>query len=157
MTWQDFQMAVPKERNKDASTHTELHHADRWRCPSSELHSTVVAWFDPKQSWVIDTMKGNSGLLEHEQIHFDLTEVYARILRKKLNAFRIPCGYKKDVIQAQIDVIADKTIKDWRIEQDRYDVETKNGLDEKAQTEWEKKVKAMLEPRSHISAISRAR
>ena len=145
LTWQDFQMASPKERDKDANTHTEIHHKDRWLCPSGELHSTVVAWFDPKESWVIDTMKGDGRLLEHEQIHFDLAEVYARILRKQLSGFKVQCGHKEDVIRTQIDVIANKIIKDWQIEQDRYDVETKNSLDEKAQTEWAKKVKAMLQ------------
>ena len=74
-----------------------------------------------------------------------MAEVYARILRKKLNAFKVPCGYNKQVIDAQIQLIAENVIKELEIEEGRYDVETKHGLDKRAQTEWEKKVKGMLE------------
>ena len=111
---------------------------------SIDEHPTIVAVFDRKKSWVIDEAKSDDRLLRHEQLHFDLAEVYARILRKKLSAFKIPCRYEKSV-QAQINVIADNNIRDLQVEQDRYDVETKHGLNEKAQTEWERKVKDMLQ------------
>ena len=145
LTWQDFQMPPPANRNADSKTTAEIWHEDRWLCPSTKLHTTIVAVFNRDESWAIDEVKSDDRLLRHEKLHFDLAEVYARILRKKLSAFKIPCRYEKSVIQAQIKVIADNNIKDLQVEQDRYDVETKHGLNEKAQTEWERQVKARLQ------------
>jgi hypothetical protein len=145
LTWQDFQKLAPANRDADSKTTAEIWHEERWLCPSTKLHPTIVAVFDRDESWVIDEVKSDDRLLRHEQLHFDLAEVYARILREKLSAFKIRCRYEKS-IQAQINVIADNNVKDLQVEQDRYDLETKHGLNEKAQTEWEKKIKAMLQP-----------
>jgi Bacterial protein of unknown function (DUF922) len=149
LTWQDFQGTVPEIRHEDAKTASGI----QWHCPPTELNPTVEAFFDRNGSWVIDTMKGNGRLLEHEQIHFDLAEVYARMLRQKLRTFKITCRNE----ETQIDKIGNNAVRDLLIEQDRYDEDTKHGLDEKAQTEWEKEVKAMLQlVRPHSSATLRS-
>jgi len=43
---------------------------------------TVTAFMVPEQSWIRD--KGNPETLLHEQAHFNITEIFARKLRKKL-------------------------------------------------------------------------
>ena len=42
----------------------------------------VQAFMEPAQSWLRDTSSATT--LEHEQAHFDITEIYARKMRKEL-------------------------------------------------------------------------
>lgn len=46
----------------------------------------VYAYFSPRQSWYHKDM-ADDHLLSHEQLHFDITELYARKLRKKIATY----------------------------------------------------------------------
>ena len=46
---------------------------------------SVKTYFDPNESWML--LK-NDYVLQHEQIHFDLTELYARKMRKSVESLR---------------------------------------------------------------------
>lgn len=46
---------------------------------------SIKTYFDPNQSWML--LK-NDYVLQHEQIHFDLTELYARKMRKSVESLR---------------------------------------------------------------------
>ena len=56
--------------------------------------STAQATFDPNTSWVRNPKTASEALLRHEQLHFDITEVYARLMRQKLALFapKADCG-----------------------------------------------------------------
>lgn len=45
----------------------------------------IKTYFDPNESWML--LK-NDYVLQHEQIHFDLTELYARKMRKSVESLR---------------------------------------------------------------------
>jgi predicted secreted Zn-dependent protease len=86
--------------------------------------------FSPKLSW-----KKSSGLndymLQHEQTHFDITELYARILRKRLSE---EIKTIKDV--KKISSIGREITKQWEIEQNTYDDETDHSINKETQAEW---------------------
>ena len=46
---------------------------------------SIKTYFDPNESWML--LK-NDYVLQHEQIHFDLTELYARKMRKSIESLR---------------------------------------------------------------------
>jgi hypothetical protein len=52
-------------------------------CKDFVFSSTVTAVFLPRESWVRAAPKASANLLRHEQLHFDITELHARMLRQK--------------------------------------------------------------------------
>lgn len=46
---------------------------------------SIKTYFDPNESWML--LK-NDYVLQHEQIHFDITELYARKMRKSVESLR---------------------------------------------------------------------
>ena len=46
---------------------------------------SIKTYFDPNESWML--LK-NDYVLQHDQIHFDLTELYARKMRKSVESLR---------------------------------------------------------------------
>jgi hypothetical protein len=55
------------------------------RNKNSVLDFFIKTYFDPNESWML--LK-NDYVLQHEQIHFDLTELYARKMRKSVESLR---------------------------------------------------------------------
>lgn len=53
-----------------------------YEATGKRVEYTVYSYMDPEESWMED--KGNDATLKHEQAHFNITEVYARLLRKQL-------------------------------------------------------------------------
>lgn len=65
---------------------------------------SIKTYFDPNESWML--LK-NDYVLQHEQIHFDLTELYARKMRKSVESIR-----QKNVTNISI---YRKKIQHWNI------------------------------------------
>lgn len=55
------------------------------RTRNSVPEFNIKTYFDPNESWML--LK-NDYVLQHEQIHFDLTELYARKMRKSVESLR---------------------------------------------------------------------
>lgn len=65
---------------------------------------SIKTYFDPNESWML--LK-NDYVLQHEQIHFDLTELYARKMRKSVESLR-----QKNVTNISI---YRKKIQQWNV------------------------------------------
>ncbi len=94
----------------------------------------VIAKYFPDRSW-IKKDKQSPYVLQHEQVHFDITELYARLFRKRL----------KESVKTSNDILMLKSIgkdilRDWQKTQDLYDKETNHSINEQKQAEWNKKV-----------------
>ncbi|MBW8682953.1 DUF922 domain-containing protein [Chitinophaga rhizophila] len=79
-------------------------------------------------------------ILAHEQLHFDLCEVYARSLRKTLSTTPLTPG---NVTRISKDAFLE-TYRLYREQQALYDAETEHGLQTAAQEQWTRKVKDAL-------------
>lgn len=90
----------------------------------------VSCHFKKKESWT-RTIESDA-LLAHEQLHFDATELFARKLRKKLSELKDPCGKGSVKVQG----IYNSNFKQLHDYQERYDMQTKHGLNAKEQAEW---------------------
>ena len=93
-------------------------------------------YFIKNQSWRQKDFTDDF-VLQHEQTHFDITEVYTRKLRKKLNGLKY-----KDVKKAmpEIQKIYNEMFSESRVYQKKYDEETKHSINKDEQIKWNKKI-----------------
>ena len=98
----------------------------------------VKAFFVPAKSW--RKITADSNLLKHEQLHFDITELFARKLVKELSAIPI----KKRTDQEYIIKMAEQVIAEKNKYQETYDRETKRGTNIPVQEQWQKLVMEQL-------------
>jgi predicted secreted Zn-dependent protease len=135
LQWDDFQGKPDKRSIGDAGTAVQIK-AKPFLVKKS-IHYDVVAIFSRKRSWVRDT---SPSLLAHEQLHFDIAELYARKIRKKVRELsergvddiKVFNTAIHELLQESNDVDA------------QYDTETLHGALSKKQAAWSKKVRAEL-------------
>ncbi len=111
-------------------------------CRDFVFTGTVQATFDPNTSWFRDPKTATPALLRHEQLHFDLTEVYTRLLRQKLVAFQTKVNCNK--LQPAFNNFTKTVYSEWDREQNRYDQDTNHGLNTARQEFWEKQTALRL-------------
>ena len=112
---------------------------------------TAFSIMDRCQSWSIKE-KWSNALLKHEQGHFDISEIWARRLNKKLQDMVRTglCGRGKTEKEAEADLkkdvdnIFEKHVKNEDEMQKKYDEETKDGRDNTKQTIWNKNISELL-------------
>jgi len=134
LTWSDFQGEPPTEGSEGAKTSYTIYSA--WRCRGSAFEFRIVAGFRPQQSWVKpvvlrDTLQRRT-VLGHEQTHFDLAEVHARIMRRTFRELDRPCAQS----DGDLSELAERLAQNEKAEQRRYDSETEHGLRAGPQASW---------------------
>ena len=112
-------------------------------CRDFVFSATVTAAFDPNTSWFQNPKTASEALLRHEQLHFDITEAYARLMRQKLVAFALKANCTK--LQPAFNNVTKAVYAAWDNEQNRYDQETGHGLNAVRQAYWEKQTQLKLE------------
>lgn len=141
LTWSDFKGKTNiRDLNTSAETSCELGFKSNSVKIFSKPKISVTNIFDCNSSWVLPKDKNNVALLEHEQLHFDLNEIYARQLRKKIieekfSYFNLIKESNK--IYEEISLLCIKR-------QELYDAETKHGTESIAQKRWEKDINTEL-------------
>ncbi|WP_210465070.1 DUF922 domain-containing protein [Rufibacter roseolus] len=128
LTWDDFAGSPAPTNQHHALTSTNMEM--KVKCENNQLKFKVEAVFNPKESWTRN--KTSVMLLAHEQLHFDLTELHARQLRKRLKELPNACNRGA----ADLNRYASEAFEKWHKEQDLYDRESRHGLDKDQQLEW---------------------
>lgn len=142
LTWDDFKAEPNPAHPYEAMTSSGISYS--WSLRTSpfgkkDFISTVESYFSPSESWV-KKGKRSSSLLKHEQLHFDITELHARKLRKIISEYKLTPNIKGDLQNIF------NSIHKERIEmQNLYDRETSHGTDTVNQKKWEEKVKFQME------------
>jgi hypothetical protein len=101
--------------------------------------SSVLAHFYPTFSWYkpADT---TAAILRHEQTHFDITEVYARKLRKRIQEYVFTANSNEEIKQLY------KTIETERREAQRlFDQETDHSRLKDRELFWAERIRDSLE------------
>jgi hypothetical protein len=134
LTWDDFQGDPPAAGSEGAITAYTLYSA--WKCRGDVFEFRIVAGFRPRQSWVRavvlrDTVQRRT-VLVHEQTHFDLAEVHARLMRRAFRDLERPCRQS----DGELSALAQRLSQAEKAEQRRYDSETKHGLRASQQAGW---------------------
>jgi hypothetical protein len=143
LTWDDFQIRTKSRPNYLAESATGIY--SFWKCKASQFEFIVGAVFDKQDSWVKSSVKLDTPeqhkLLNHEQRHFDLSECYARKIRKALSGLAHPCGGS----DKEIRKIINRYLEEFHSEEKRYDRETNHGLNEEKQFSWDQKIHRQLQ------------
>ncbi len=85
------------------------------------------AEFYTNTSWVKPARK-SAELLRHEQGHFDITELYARKMRRTIRDANIGCADDRKA-EAAGKRIFDQLDGEWEKAEKQYDADTKEGTD----------------------------
>ncbi|QEC69761.1 hypothetical protein FRZ67_21575 [Panacibacter ginsenosidivorans] len=142
LTWDDFK-GTPKvltNINTAAQTYCGFAYRSSTSSMISSARSFTKATFDCRLSWVKPEEKGRADLLEHEQGHFDLSEIYRRLLSKRLSQEKINSFNSS----AATDRIYKDVSSSYLTRQEAYERETNYGLDRQKQLEWEKEISVEL-------------
>lgn len=91
----------------------------------------VYAHFYPKKSWYKPGI-ADKHVLSHEQLHFDITELFARKFRKEISFLKTSNTIKKDLRN-----LHKKINKELSIMQDTYDDESNYSRNKELQTKWQ--------------------
>lgn len=129
LEWSDFQ-GIPSNPTLSASSAIEIMLVRQRSAHTT--HYLVKVVFHKEQSW---TITKNPYILKHEQTHFNLAEVYARILRYRIHNLS---DYK------EICKIYDQTMEEWSKADDMYDVRTGNSQNKEEQEKWDKDILTQL-------------
>jgi hypothetical protein len=135
LTWADFKGKVDSGSTFVAVTVSGIQY--KLRFDSRGLSDSVFAVFYKAESWVkVPTDRE----LVHEQGHFDITEVFARRLRKRLEEF-VP---KRGSLGHQLELLYDEVESSREAEQQLYDLQTGHGSNAVRQAEWEVRIEKEL-------------
>jgi hypothetical protein len=110
------------------------------------IEVVIEATFDTKRSW----MKKNSvsqRLISHEQGHFDIAELHARIIRKEISQSKIT---SKNV-HRKVNRIYKKVMKELNCYSKQYDDITDFSRNEAIQGEWIERIRTELDSLAEFS------
>ncbi len=140
LSWADFRGTPPESRRVAATTASGISYSYRTKGPSGQyrLEFEVTALFYPRQSWYHRELC-DSLVLGHEQLHFDITELYARRMRALLERDT----FGPDV-KAEVRRIFKRLNRELSEFQARYDRETDFSRDREAQARWNAEIAAKL-------------
>jgi hypothetical protein len=100
---------------------------------------SVEALFIKSKSYIVQY---SDYVLKHEQLHFDICELYARKLRKMIS----DKDFKKvNNVQKVIQDMYNKAAQDCAKEQQKYDDDTNHGLNAAKQQVWADDIKKQLD------------
>ena len=141
LTWEDFEGAVPKDAAPAATTASGISYeytANMWY-HEVKVNITITAYFYPTESWYRPEL-ANNHVLQHEQLHFDITELHARKMK-----FEVSRTTFTENVKEEINKIYRKTLKELKEMQERYDWETSFSRNAKAQQKWQQRISEALE------------
>lgn len=144
LSWSDYEVKNTKHK-ESAMSFIDLRYEGK--VYDEKIKIKVYAQFSPKKSWV---KPGSSQkLLNHEQLHFDIVELYARKLRKMIVETRL----KPKSMNRKVSKFYNKILEQKNKCQDIYDKETNYSRNEAMQKEWSEKIDSKLDELKEYSSI----
>ena len=142
LSWGDF--LGPPQLSSPAGAVTVYVLNYEAECNGPVFSFSVLSRFLPKSSWVQTALLSNQSAsgqaLNHEQGHFDLSEVQARHIRRALTELDDPCEREP----SELDAIVQRGMTADAETQRRYDRETRHGADLRRQADWNAVVQRLL-------------
>lgn len=138
LTWTDFLGKPDKSSHHNATTSTKL----RTEAPIFTPEKVVLEFineFEKHSSWFTTT---SDALLKHEQIHFDISEIAVRKMRKKFARYKLT---QLKVLNKDVNDAFSAAVQERSRLNHAYDNETHHGLIETEQKKWEKDIATELE------------
>lgn len=142
LTWSDFKGEPDFEHPYAAITYSGMSYGFSAEIVNGKVwvKYDVKSFFVANKSWVKRWFSNDKELLKHEQLHFDITELYARKFRQRLSEVNFTENVKSEIKKVYQD-ITDEKVK----LQELYDVETDHSKKEIAQNKWQLKIETELQ------------
>lgn len=141
LSWTDFKGKIPENSRAAATTASGITYRFSTSGNRNQLQVDfkVDTHFYPNKSWFQPALC-DEVILSHEQLHFDISELYARKLRKELN----DASYTRNNIKAKVRIIYRKNNEALNAYQNQYDHATNYSRDREQQLIWNKKIAEAL-------------
>lgn len=135
LSWADFSGKADPKSPWNAVTASGIRY--KLNLSGDGLMDSVTAVFYRSESWV----KGPTEYaLMHEQGHFDISEIFARKLRKRIEEF-VP---GRGDLAHQLRLVYDEIEREREAREDLYDRETGHSADAARQAEWNVSIRREL-------------
>lgn len=131
LSWDDFRGRPDPATGNAALTSTSINIDYSYN--TKQLRYTIRCQFDPYKSW---GRVRNRHILGHEQAHFDIAEIHARLLNKMLHDYR----FNHATVNDDIARIYDEVMKKHHEMQSAYDGETDYSRRPPLQEEWQERI-----------------
>lgn len=134
LTWEDFKAKPDMDDGAVAITASgitfgySITQTDKSEVVS--FTSEVFAHFYPEQSWYKEERADNH-ILEHEQLHFNITELYARKFRYRISQLKLSNNIRRQLKKIHNDINAELSQM-----QNKYDNETDFSRNFEFQAKW---------------------
>ncbi|WP_289062027.1 DUF922 domain-containing protein [uncultured Zobellia sp.] len=140
LQWSDFKGSYFKTEWAAATTASGISYSFSSFKKDGQLYLDFVVQseFYPNKSWYRPELC-DSIILSHEQLHFDISELYARKMRERLAKTQFTMDAK-----AEVRAIYKSILKELSNFQNKYDRETNFSRDLQKQLLWNQEIKAVL-------------
>lgn len=130
LKWTDFLGKVNDSSQFDAEAFTSVKYSYTFYSPGKYTF-VVQACFDRTTSW-IKKERSCEGLLQHEQAHFSLAQLYAKKLTLAFESYKYSANFQNEILEIfkHIEIDYHKT-------QRLFDEETNHSLINEKEKEWE--------------------
>jgi len=135
LVWDDFKASPDGTSSNAALTNAKI--VFNYGHNGKILKFSVRCGFDKTKSWA--RIK-NDYILEHEQKHFDIAELYARKLYKALTEYQ----FKEKTVDKDLNAIYQKVMQEHFTTQGEYDSQTDHSLKQEEQKKWDEKIEQEL-------------
>jgi hypothetical protein len=135
LTWDDYR-AQPKQ-GADAAASTATYLGIEYNFGKDGFDYKITCSFSKTRSWALHK---NDYILAHEQGHFDIAEIFARRLHKKMQEYVFnKKTFKEDLKKIYMDLMSEKDAF-----QNDYDEETNHSIHREKQRHWLQKINEEL-------------
>lgn len=128
ITWSDY--PILDNKAEFAQALTAVTHSVRGGMSKGKPKFEVYVLFKKKKSWTTD--RTDMGLFEHEKLHFDIAEIYGRMLRKQIAA--MAAQGVKDL--AKYRKAIKYLLSEFKVKSSDYDMDTSHGMAPDNQEKW---------------------
>lgn len=137
LQWSDF-AGQPDYRNWRVAALTSSIIQYRYVCEGDSLSFEAKAIFVRNESWVKNEGRTDE-VLDHERLHFDITEHHRRQLEQRIAQRRWGCQET-----AALERAVNRELKAWRDRQREYDHDTWFSIRQSKQREWGERLRQWL-------------
>ena len=135
LTWADYKGQAKTDTDAAASTATYL--GIEYNFNNKGFDYKITCSFSRTKSWGLHK---TDYILVHEQGHFDIAEIFARKLNKKMSEYKFnKNNFKDDLKKIYLTITSEKEEM-----QNEYDRETNHSIYKEKQAEWLKKIDQLL-------------
>jgi hypothetical protein len=140
LQWSDFQAPIDPTSSFDANTYSGINYKWRMHIGQGKISFDFItsSFMDKSKSWTRPE-KQTPALLKHEQVHFDISEFFARKLLVAFNGYSYTDDYRNEITRIFQQVNSARATME-----DKYDEQTDHSRNKAEQAVWELYVSNLL-------------